>query len=82
MRAPHNMGKGAAVRRGALAARGDFRLFSDADLSTPIDELGPMLDRMRRDEFDIVIGSRALPESRLVVRPPGWRAFWGVWSVS
>src|SRR5262249_6907733 len=34
-----NHGKGHCVRRGMLAARGDLRLFSDADLSTPIEEL-------------------------------------------
>ena len=35
-----NRGKGAAVRAGMLAARGDHVLFSDADLATPIEELG------------------------------------------
>ena len=39
LKAPKNQGKGAAVRRGMLAAKGEYRLFSDADLSTPIEEL-------------------------------------------
>ncbi len=62
-----NQGKGAAVRTGMLAARGGLRLFSDADLSTPIDEL----ERLRAAVAvgaDIAIASRALPGSRVEVR--------------
>ncbi|MCE5229190.1 glycosyltransferase family 2 protein [bacterium] len=77
IRAPHNMGKGAAVRRGMLAANGRFRLFSDADLSTPIEELGPMVGLIQSQECDIVIGSRALSQSHLVVRQPWWRELSG-----
>ena len=53
-----NEGKGAAVRRGLLAARGEAVLFSDADMSTPIDEVDGMLERLRHGA-DLVIGSRA-----------------------
>jgi len=61
-----NRGKGAAVRTGMAAARGDFALFSDADLSTPIEEIEKFWPRF--DEgFDVVIASRALPESRIEV---------------
>lgn len=77
LRAPHNMGKGAAVRRGMLAANGRFRLFSDSDLSTPIEELAPMMALLQRMECDVVIASRALPESRLVQRQPWWREISG-----
>lgn len=52
-----NEGKGAAVRRGLGAARGRAVLFADADCSTPIDELDPMLERLGAGA-DIVIGSR------------------------
>jgi glycosyltransferase involved in cell wall biosynthesis len=52
-----NRGKGAAVRSGVQAARGELVLFSDADLSTPIEEITPMLDAMF--DADVVIGSRA-----------------------
>ena len=62
-----NRGKGAAVREGMLAAKGDFALFTDADLSTPIEEVEPFLDRLKAGA-DIVIGSRALPGSELRVR--------------
>lgn len=56
--AERNGGKGSAVRRGVLAARGDRILFADADNSTPIEELSNLMRRM--DEgYDVVVGSRA-----------------------
>lgn len=55
-----NAGKGAAVRAGVLATRGHRVLFSDADLSTPIDEVG-RLERAIDDGADVAIGSRAAP---------------------
>ena len=61
-----NRGKGYSVRRGMLEARGERRLMSDADLSTPIEELDRLMRRM--DEgFDIVIASRALPGANVEV---------------
>jgi dolichyl-phosphate beta-glucosyltransferase len=57
-----NYGKGRAVRTGMLAARGDFRLFTDADSSTSITEIDGFWPEFERG-FDIVIGSRALSES-------------------
>ncbi|MCX8072061.1 MAG: glycosyltransferase family 2 protein [Candidatus Binatia bacterium] len=59
-----NRGKGYAVRQGALQARGDWVLISDADLSTPIEEL-PKLVRALEQGFDVAIGSRALPQSEV-----------------
>jgi glycosyltransferase involved in cell wall biosynthesis len=50
-------GKGYAVRTGMLAARGHILLFSDADLSTPIEEIAELLPWFERG-FGIVIGSR------------------------
>lgn len=64
---PQNRGKGAAVRTGFLAARGDLVLFSDADNSTPIAELRK-LRRAVDAGADVAIGSRALPESDVRVR--------------
>jgi dolichyl-phosphate beta-glucosyltransferase len=58
-----NHGKGSAVRVGMLAAKGDIVLFSDADLSAPIDELPKLVDPIRAGEVDIAIGSRALDRS-------------------
>ena len=72
LRDDRNRGKGHAVRRGMLAARGRRRLMTDADLSTPIEELPRFLARM--DEgFDVVIGSRALPGSTIEVHQPWFR---------
>jgi len=52
-----NQGKGYAVRFGMLEAKGDFRLFTDADNSTSIDQIEKMWSWSEKD-FDIVIGSR------------------------
>src|SRR3990172_9263564 len=54
-----NRGKGFAVRTGMLAAKGDLRLFCDADGATPIEELH-RLERALSGEIDILIGSRAI----------------------
>ena len=54
---PVNRGKGHAVRRAMLAARGGLVLMTDADLSTPIDELARLVAAMRAGA-DVVIGSR------------------------
>lgn len=69
-----NMGKGAAVRTGMLLARGCYRVFTDADLSTPIEELAKMLDAFNRGA-DVVIGSRRLDRS-LVKKPQPWYREW------
>lgn len=61
LRSARNEGKGAAVRRGILAARGTFRLFADADGATPIGELA-RLEAALREGADVAIGSRALPD--------------------
>lgn len=58
-----NHGKGAAVRVGMLAAKGEIVLFSDADLSAPIEELPKLVDPIRAGDVDIAIGSRALDRS-------------------
>ena len=67
-----NRGKGHATRRGMLAARGRRRLMTDADLSTPIEELAVLMARL--DEgYDVAIASRALAGARIEVRQPAYR---------
>ena len=62
-----NRGKGHSVRRGMLEAGGDVRLMCDADESTPIEEVGKLLPWVRCG-YDVVIGSRDMPDS--VLDPP------------
>ncbi len=66
---PRNRGKGCSVRRGMMSAEGEYCLFSDADMSTPIEEVEKLL--AAADEgFDIAIGSRGLPGSDIRVHQP------------
>ena len=74
---PVNRGKGYAVRQGVLAAAGRDILFSDADLSTPIEEIEKLLPCIARGECDIAIASRALPDSQLPVHQPWYREWMG-----
>jgi dolichyl-phosphate beta-glucosyltransferase len=71
-----NRGKGYAVRRGMLAASGELRLMTDADLSTPIEEL-PRLMRELDHGADVAIGSRAVAGARIEVRQPAYREAMG-----
>jgi glycosyltransferase involved in cell wall biosynthesis len=73
LRNPGNRGKGYSVRHGMLEARGEWRLFTDADLSAPIEELEKLWNAIRRDQSQIAIGSRALDRSLIGVRQPGMR---------
>jgi dolichyl-phosphate beta-glucosyltransferase len=66
LRLYRNRGKGAAVRRGMLAARGDYRLFADADGATPIVEL-KRLEAALAAGAQIAIGSRARPDPSVAV---------------
>ncbi|MBT3394949.1 glycosyltransferase family 2 protein [archaeon] len=58
-----NKGKGYSVKEGVAMSSGDLILFSDADLSTPIEEF----DKLKKyvDSYSVVIGSRALAESEV-----------------
>lgn len=73
---PRNMGKGYSVRRGMLAATGNVRLYCDADLSTPIEEIDKLLPWLEQG-YDVVIASRDLPESVLAPAQPTYRRVMG-----
>ena len=61
----HNQGKGAVVRQGMLAARGQWVLFTDADNATPISELDKLLPHAQ--QYEVVIGSRHCPGAHIHV---------------
>lgn len=72
IRYEENRGKGFAVKTGLLAAEADVALFSDADLSTPIEELPKLVKPIQDGDFDVTFGSRALDRSLIGVHQP-WR---------
>jgi len=67
-----NRGKGFSVRRGVLEAKGAFVLFTDADLSGPIEEADKLMAALESAQADAAVGSRALNRSLVGVRQP-WR---------
>lgn len=67
LRNPENMGKGASVRRGMLDCRGQLALMTDADMSTPVEELEKLEVAMVEGDCDIAIGSRDLEDSKVEV---------------
>ncbi len=74
---PGNRGKGYSVRHGMLEVRGEWALFSDADLSTPIEELGTLWTAAGAANAQVVIGSRAIDRSLIGVRQPVFRETMG-----
>jgi dolichyl-phosphate beta-glucosyltransferase len=72
-----NRGKGYSVRHGMLEARGRIALFTDADLSSPIEESEKLLTAIRAGN-DIAIGSRALDRSLIAVHQSRFRETAGV----
>jgi glycosyltransferase involved in cell wall biosynthesis len=77
LRNPGNRGKGYAVRNGMLNARGDWVLFSDADLSTPIEELDRLSAEAEKSNARVVFGSRALDRSLVSVHQSMAREYAG-----
>ena len=66
-----NRGKGHAVRKGLLAAQNHIALFSDADLSTPLEETPKLIEPIAHNDVDLAFGSRAL-DRNLIGRHQPW----------
>ncbi len=73
---PGNRGKGYSVRNGMLHAQGEILLFSDADLSSPIEEASKLLAAIA-DGADVAIGSRWLRSDLQTHRQPLYRQLFG-----
>jgi len=71
-----NRGKGYSVRHGMLEAKGEVVLFTDADLSAPIEEADKLLAAM--EQYDVAIGSRAMDRSLIKVHESAFREFAGI----
>lgn len=67
---PGNRGKGYSVRHGVLEAKGEWILFTDADLSSPIEELTKLWAAAEREKAQVAIGSRAVDRSLVGVHQP------------
>jgi glycosyltransferase involved in cell wall biosynthesis len=67
-----NRGKGYAVKTGLLASVGSITLFSDADLSTPIEEMPKLIEPIRNGVFDVTFGSRELDKT-LISTHQSWK---------
>jgi dolichyl-phosphate beta-glucosyltransferase len=71
-----NRGKGYSVRRGMLLGAGEIVLFTDADLSSPLEEAEGLFEAIAGGA-DIAIGSRWLERARQTIRQPLYRRFFG-----
>lgn len=78
IRNDQNHGKGYTVRQGVLAAAGQYVLFTDADLSAPIEEVDKLLDVAVKDGVDVVIGSRAVDRSYIEKHQSSMREAGGI----
>lgn len=71
-----NKGKGGVVRQGMLEAKGTYRLFTDADNSTSVDQFEKMIPYLE-EGYDVVVGSRAVRGAELVPPQPWYRQISG-----
>jgi glycosyltransferase involved in cell wall biosynthesis len=73
---PGNRGKGYSVRNGLLQAAGDIVMFTDADLSSPMEEAGLLMAAIDAGA-DVAIGSRWMDRTRQTIHQPLYRQFFG-----
>jgi dolichyl-phosphate beta-glucosyltransferase len=76
IRSRPNRGKGAAVRAGMLAARGQVRVMCDADCSMPPEEMPKLLARLASGAAQIAIGSRYADGAQVSAKQPLYRRLW------
>ena len=67
----NNRGKGAALKAGFLKAEGEYQIFSDADLSVPIETIEPFMQKLK--DYDVVIASRRVKGAEIKVHQPWFR---------
>jgi len=72
-----NHGKGFTVCHGVLEARGEFVLFTDADLSAPIEEVDKLISALQSSGADAAVGSRALQRELIGIHQPWFRDMGG-----
>lgn len=73
-----NRGKGYAIRFGMLKAEGKYRLFTDADNSTSIDQIEKLIPCLKpKGDCDIAIGSRAVKGHKIIIHQPFYREIIG-----
>jgi glycosyltransferase involved in cell wall biosynthesis len=70
---PGNRGKGYSVKHGMLEAKGEWALFTDADLSTPIGEIEKLWSALVDESAQVAVGSRAVDRSLVGVHQPWLR---------
>ncbi|MCK4781965.1 glycosyltransferase family 2 protein [Candidatus Parcubacteria bacterium] len=71
-----NHGKGYVVRQGMLEAKGDYRIFTDADNSTSIDQIEKIFSEFKKGQ-EVVIGSRDIKGAVIAVPQTWWRIMLG-----
>lgn len=71
-----NIGKGFSIKKGVLESKGEIVLFTDADLSTPIEELDKLIKWFDQG-YQVAIGSRALPDSEIKIYSTWYRQIMG-----
>jgi len=72
-----NRGKGFAVKTGVFSSKGKYILFTDADNSTPIEELEKLRKAMDKTKANLSIGSRYIEGSKIQIKQPGYRILIG-----
>lgn len=78
IRSERNRGKGYSVRQGVLSANGTYVLFTDADLSAPIEESEKLLEIAMKESVDVVIGSRAVDRRTIQKHQSRFREVGGI----